>query len=140
MKFALLSAILPLAAALQSPYLSQLNGAGMATVNGGVNGGASFAPSLTSPSAELLELWSNQVSVELSASQLYLSASIWFRAREMDGMAAWMLEESGEERGKSTVVVYGTALPTHKRNVNRTNFSSHRLMKKDMGCRSWSLP
>lgn len=53
----------------------------------------------TTPSHELLDLWSNQVSVELSASQLYLSASIWFRAREMDGMAAWMLDESGEERG-----------------------------------------
>ena len=105
MKFVLFSAVLPtLATALQSPYLSQLNGAGgAATLNG-----ASFFPSSPNgaavmdgavPSAELLELWSNQVSVELAASQLYLSASIWFRARDMDGMAAWMLEESAEERG-----------------------------------------
>jgi ferritin len=49
--------------------------------------------------ALLLELWSDQVSVELAASQLYLSASIWFRTRNMPGMAAWMLDESGEERG-----------------------------------------
>jgi len=35
----------------------------------------------------------------LSASQLYLSASIWCRERELNGMAAWMLEESCEKRG-----------------------------------------
>lgn len=57
------------------------------------------AATATTPSTELLNLWSNQVSVELSASQLYLSASIWFRSRGMPGMAAWMLEESDEERG-----------------------------------------
>ena len=51
------------------------------------------------PSQELLDLISRQVSVELSASQAYMSASIWFRAREMDGSAAWTLEESDEERG-----------------------------------------
>ena len=28
-----------------------------------------------------------------------MSASIWFQAREMDGSAAWTLEESDEERG-----------------------------------------
>ena len=49
--------------------------------------------SVGGPSAELLDLWSSQVSVELAASQLYLSASIWFRGREMNGMAAWMLDE-----------------------------------------------
>jgi ferritin len=47
----------------------------------------------------LAELWSDQVSVELGASQLYLGASVWFRARNMAGTAAWMLEESNEERG-----------------------------------------
>lgn len=60
---------------------------------------------LGNPSAELLELWSNQVSVELAASQLYLSASIWFRSRQMKGMAAWMLEESGEERGHGLAIL-----------------------------------
>jgi len=57
------------------------------------------------PSAELLQLWSNQVSVELAASQLYLSASIWFRSRQMKGMAAWMLEESDEERGHGLAIL-----------------------------------
>lgn len=51
------------------------------------------------PSQEMLHLISKQVSVELMASQTYMSASIWFRSREFDGMAAWMLEESDEERG-----------------------------------------
>ena len=121
MKFVLVSTLLPaVATALQSPYLSQLNG-GYGTFNGagtngvnGVNGGAmSTAPAPPRPTTttgwssssssgltqELHQLWSNQVSVELAASQLYLSASIWFRARNMDGTAAWMLGESGEERG-----------------------------------------
>jgi len=128
MKFVLLSTLLPtVTTALQSPYLAQLNG-GYGTYNGattngvnginGVNGGAAthhitapapsrpMTPSASSSSSsaaalskELIELWSNQVSVELGASQLYLSASIWFRARNMDGTAAWMLGESGEERG-----------------------------------------
>jgi ferritin len=53
----------------------------------------------------LLELWSNQVSVELSASQLYLSASIWFRTQNMPGMAAWMLDESDEERGHGLAIL-----------------------------------
>jgi hypothetical protein len=100
------------AAALQSPYLANLNGGARATwapqptqQSGGTVAGTT---TLSSPSAELLNLWSNQVSVELSASQLYLSASIWFRARDMDGMAAWMLEESGEERGE---LMKGTMYP-----------------------------
>jgi ferritin len=56
-------------------------------------------------SNDLLQLWSDQVSVELSASQLYLSASIWFRSRDMHGMAAWMLEESDEERGHGLAIL-----------------------------------
>ena len=124
MKVVLLSVMIPTAAmALQSPYLSQLNGGGgyagsSFAPNGGVNGvnGVNGAASWTGgglvgqapqapPAAssqqqqQLVQLWSNQVSVELAASQLYLSASIWFRTRDMDGMAAWMLDESGEERG-----------------------------------------
>lgn len=54
---------------------------------------------------ELIQLWSDQVSVELSASQLYLSASIWFRERSMAGMSAWMLDESGEERGHGLAIL-----------------------------------
>lgn len=55
--------------------------------------------SVGGPSDELLELFSRQVTQEFSASQLYLSASIWFNRREWEGMAAYMLAESAEERG-----------------------------------------
>eukprot|EP00523_Entomoneis_sp_CCMP467_P015770 CAMPEP_0168778514 /NCGR_PEP_ID=MMETSP0725-20121227/7123_1 /TAXON_ID=265536 /ORGANISM="Amphiprora sp., Strain CCMP467" /LENGTH=287 /DNA_ID=CAMNT_0008828289 /DNA_START=26 /DNA_END=889 /DNA_ORIENTATION=- len=58
-----------------------------------------------SPMEELSQRWSDQVSVELAASQLYLSASIWFRERQMKGMAAWMLDESGEERGHGLAIL-----------------------------------
>ena len=101
-----------------SAYLDQL-GSGSAAVNSGastfgggvsINGGggvydnhAPLSPQPTAtragPSQEMLDLISKQVSVELMASQTYMSASIWFRSREFDGMAAWMLEESDEERG-----------------------------------------
>lgn len=97
---AFFAAAAPTAFALQSNYLSQLNGGSSQMT------GSSFFPpptqtvpsaetiaSVGGPSAELLDLWSSQVSVELAASQLYLSASIWFRGREMNGMAAWMLDE-----------------------------------------------
>ena len=79
------------------------------TINGAAAGGGSsihphVAPptvgaNTIGPSEEMLTLISKQVSVELMASQAYMAASIWFRARNMDGMAAWMLEESDEERG-----------------------------------------
>mmetsp|Transcript_16191 Transcript_16191/g.46516 ORF Transcript_16191/g.46516 Transcript_16191/m.46516 type:complete len:235 (-) Transcript_16191:54-758(-) len=55
--------------------------------------------SVGGPSEELLQLFSRQVTQEFSASQLYLSASIWFNRREWEGMAAYMLAESAEERG-----------------------------------------
>lgn len=117
MRFLLLTTVAPaLTAALQSPYLSQLS-----LTNGAVRPAASsFAPvetpelvhaldqavgSSASSPQELVNLWSNQVSVELQASQLYLSASIWFRARDLDGMAAWMLGESGEERGHGLAIL-----------------------------------
>lgn len=118
MKFVLLVAIAPSVAALQSNYLSQLNringgSASVAQVNG--FGGTAVAPAPAfglevatpsgKPSHELLDLWSNQVSVELSASQLYLSASIWFSARGYKGMSAWMLDESGEERGHGLAIL-----------------------------------
>eukprot|EP00594_Rhizosolenia_setigera_P013278 CAMPEP_0178962850 /NCGR_PEP_ID=MMETSP0789-20121207/14630_1 /TAXON_ID=3005 /ORGANISM="Rhizosolenia setigera, Strain CCMP 1694" /LENGTH=222 /DNA_ID=CAMNT_0020647119 /DNA_START=40 /DNA_END=708 /DNA_ORIENTATION=- len=87
-----------------SGYLNNLNG----------NTATAFVPQTSSPvqptmgvadiggaqpSQELLELISRQVSVELTASSAYMAASIWFRARDMDGSAAWTLEESDEERG-----------------------------------------
>lgn len=83
-----------------SAYLSELSGTANG-INGSVNG--KFVPqpvsTHTGPTGQLLELISKQVSVELMASQAYMSASIWFRSRDLDGMAAWMLEESDEERG-----------------------------------------
>jgi ferritin len=92
-----------------SAYLSQLSSGGAAAnVNGANRAGvydnhAPYSPQPTAPrvgpSQEMLDLISKQVSVELMASQTYMSASIWFRSREFDGMAAWMLEESDEERG-----------------------------------------
>lgn len=35
----------------------------------------------------------------MAASQLYLSASIWFDQRDWEGFASYMLSESDEERG-----------------------------------------
>jgi ferritin len=95
-RFILAFCLFSLGSSLQSPYLSTLNGGASATISS-----PSGMTAMTSavPSQELVQLWSSQVSVELAASQLYLSASIWFRARDMDGMAAWMLGESAEERG-----------------------------------------
>ncbi|KAL7529906.1 hypothetical protein ACHAXR_003218 [Thalassiosira sp. AJA248-18] len=57
------------------------------------------------PSQELLDLFSNQVSHELSASQFYLSASIWFENRDWEGMASYMLAESSEERGHALQLI-----------------------------------
>lgn len=127
MKFSLLLSALIIAAptavtGLQGGYLSQLKNGATAVVNNGAGGALSNGMVLTAPppvapaaggsitfgmpapinangpSPEMLDLWSRQVSVELQASQLYLSAYIWFSARKFAGMAAWMLDESGEER------------------------------------------
>jgi ferritin len=49
-------------------------------------------------SNELLELFSKQVTNELQASQLYLSASVWCSIHDLDGMAAFMRGESEDER------------------------------------------
>jgi len=58
----------------------------------------------------MLTLISRQVSVELQASQAYMAASIWFRARNMDGMAAWMLDESDEERGHGKQILVSSVI------------------------------
>ena len=112
-----ISALLLVQSASAFSYLSSLspNGATTSTSSyapssaNNVNGaGSSIHPHVASPAAsttvigpseEMLTLISRQVSVELAASQAYMAASIWFRARNMDGMAAWMLDESDEERG-----------------------------------------
>ena len=49
-------------------------------------------------STELLSMINSQVTNELSASQLYLSASIWCENQDLSGMANYMRSESAEER------------------------------------------
>ncbi|KAG7364723.1 ferritin family protein [Nitzschia inconspicua] len=46
----------------------------------------------------MLALFNEQITNEFAASHLYLSASIWFEARDWEGMASYMLAESSEER------------------------------------------
>lgn len=58
-----------------------------------------LASSLGTPSQDLLDLFNDQITKELAASQFYLSASVWFNAREWEGMAQYMLSESTDERG-----------------------------------------
>jgi hypothetical protein len=109
MRFVLLilSVLAPAVCGLQAGgYLSQLSH----RATNGVHGGSPLAEppylsfgmtppytmttivTASGPSQNLVDLFSAQVSIELRASQLYLSASIWFRARDMPGMAAWMLD------------------------------------------------
>ena len=56
-------------------------------------------------SQAMLDLFSDQVSQELAASQFYLSASIWFDIRDWEGMASYMLAESSEERGHALQLI-----------------------------------
>jgi len=50
------------------------------------------------PSKKLLRLFNRQVTQEFMASQVYLSASVWFGIHDWEGQAAYMLAESAEER------------------------------------------
>jgi ferritin len=63
-----------------------------------LNGAATPRSTPLGPSKELLELFNRQVTQEFIASQVYLSASIWFDTNDWEGMAAYMLAESTEER------------------------------------------
>ena len=56
------------------------------------------SPTKRGASAELLDLINQQVTNELSASQLYLSASLWCESKELSGMALYMRSEAAEER------------------------------------------
>lgn len=49
--------------------------------------------------------FNSQVTNELNASQLYLSASIWFSEQELTGMSAFALTESQEERAHALEMV-----------------------------------
>jgi ferritin len=54
---------------------------------------------------QLLATFNEQVTRELTASQLYLSASLWCRRQDLVGMAAYMREESDEERGHAMSLI-----------------------------------
>ena len=41
----------------------------------------------------------NQIAVEMYSSNLYLAMSMFFSSKDYDGMAAYMMEKSEEERG-----------------------------------------
>lgn len=56
-------------------------------------------------SQAMSDLFCDQVSQELTASQFYLSASIWFNIRDWEGMASYMLAESSEERGHALQLI-----------------------------------
>ena len=56
-------------------------------------------------SPECASLLNDQVTRELEASQLYLSACIWCDRNNLEGMAAYMLAESDEERGHGLAIV-----------------------------------
>ena len=51
------------------------------------------------------KLFNSQVTNEMNASQLYLSASIWCNERELTGMASFTLKESEEERAHAIELV-----------------------------------
>jgi len=58
-----------------------------------------------SPVEKLHELFSKQITNEMCASQLYLSASIWCESKEFVGMASYMRKESDEERAHALSLV-----------------------------------
>lgn len=51
------------------------------------------------------ELFNSQITKEMNASQLYLSASIWFAEQELTGMANYARRESSEERGHAMEMI-----------------------------------
>lgn len=57
------------------------------------------------PVAKLHSLFNSQITNELAASQLYLSASIWCEEREFVGMANYMRRESDEERNHALALI-----------------------------------
>ena len=56
-------------------------------------------------STEMLELFNAQVTQELEASQLYLSASIWCDQNDLVGMSSFLRGESDEERGHALAFI-----------------------------------
>jgi ferritin len=62
----------------------------------------------------MLTLFNEQITNEFAASHLYLSASIWFESRDWEGMAAYMLAESSDERQHALSLIDFA----NKRNMN----------------------
>mmetsp|Transcript_28035 Transcript_28035/g.39408 ORF Transcript_28035/g.39408 Transcript_28035/m.39408 type:complete len:216 (+) Transcript_28035:144-791(+) len=60
---------------------------------------------MTRVTQECADLLNAQVTRELEASQLYLSASIWCEQQNLVGMAAYMLSESEEERTHALQII-----------------------------------
>jgi ferritin len=54
---------------------------------------------------KLESLWADQVHKELLASNTYLSAAIWCKDQEFEGMSQYMLKESEEERGHALAFI-----------------------------------
>jgi len=90
------------------------------------------ASSLAEPSEELLNLFNKQVTQEFIASQVYLSASIWFDQNDWEGMAAYMRAESAEER------VHGLGFVdfANKRNIPL----ELQAIPAPASCGAWSSP
>jgi len=51
------------------------------------------------------QLFNAQITNEMNASQLYLSASVWFSEQELTGMASFALAEAQEERAHALELV-----------------------------------
>eukprot|EP00536_Pseudo-nitzschia_multiseries_P004814 jgi/Psemu1/237986/estExt_Genewise1.C_840006 len=90
------------------------------------------ASALAGPSEELLDLFNRQVTQEFTASQVYLSASIWFDQNDWEGMAAYMLAESAEEREHGL----GFVDFANKRNIP----IELQAVPAPVSCAEWSSP
>lgn len=98
MKITAILCCIPIAAAFTSPRATAGSTRAVALLmSDGVTSSTPF--SIGGPSDELLDLFNSQVTNEFYASQLYLSASIWFDQRDWEGFSSYMLAESAEERG-----------------------------------------
>lgn len=62
-------------------------------------------PPLTEALQQLHTLFNTQITHEFNASQLYLSARIWFSEQELTGMAAYCLAESTQERNHALEMI-----------------------------------
>mmetsp|Transcript_30456 Transcript_30456/g.61994 ORF Transcript_30456/g.61994 Transcript_30456/m.61994 type:complete len:207 (+) Transcript_30456:213-833(+) len=61
--------------------------------------------SMTRVSDECANLLNQQVTREFESCQLYMSACIWCHEQDLEGMAAYMLQESDEERSHALRII-----------------------------------